>query len=80
MNRFILYVVAALALIPSAALADPMLDEGELELWAFGYSVPAGNHTFVNTVPEQANHGFKGNGWGSACLNFVGCGRDDSKK
>jgi hypothetical protein len=58
--------------VTAGATPDPT---GRLELWAFGYSVSAGNHTFVNTVPKQADSGFKGNGWGSACLNFVGCGR-----
>jgi hypothetical protein len=58
----------------AAALGLPI--DTDNELWAFGYSVPAGNRSPVTTVPDEAAaNGFNGNGWGSACINFVGCGR-----
>ena len=49
-----------------SAQANPK--ESDLNLWTYGYTVPAGNNASVTSVPAAAAHGFRGQGYGAACV------------
>jgi hypothetical protein len=65
-------ILTCAAAVPSwaedtaSAQADP--EESDLKLWTYGYTVPAGNNAAVTGVPSAAANGFRGQGYGAACV------------
>ena len=64
----VLFLLSSGALAADTASAQVDSEEADQNLWTYGYSEAAENHTSVTGVPAAAASGFRGQGYGAACV------------